>query len=98
MVASKAVNKHQTDTDNKCGTITISCYVLASGVDGPRFYLVKAEKIDPQTFKGDFSKKHNDPPGSKVISTPNAYMTDKVWNEMAPTFSKGFRDIPVIND
>ena len=60
--------------------------------------MVKAEKIDIQTFKGDFTKKHKAPPGSKVIPTPNAYMTNKVWNELAPAFAKGLRDLPAIKD
>ena len=98
VLASKAVKKHQTNTDDNHGTITISCCGLASGVDGPRFYLVKAEKIDLQTFKGDFTKKHKAPPGSKVIPTPNAYLTDKVWNNLAPAFTKGLRDLPVIKN
>ena len=69
MVASKAVKKHQKNTDNNHRTVTISFCGLASGVDGPLFYLVKAENIDIQTFKGDFTKKHKAPPGSKVIPT-----------------------------
>ena len=80
MIASKAVKKHQTNTDNKRGTITFYRCGLASGVDGPRFYLMKAEKIDIQTFKDNFAKKHKAPLGSKVITLPNAYTTDKVWN------------------
>ena len=98
MVASKSVKKHQTNTENNCRTITISCCGLVSGVDGPRFYLVKAENIDIQTFKGDFAKRHKAPPGLKVIITPNAYMTDKVWNELVPVFSKVLCDLLVIND
>ena len=98
MVYYKAVKKHQTNTDNNCGTITISCCGLASGVDGTRFYLVKVEKIDLQNFKGDFAKKHKAPPGSKVSPTPNAYMNYKAWNELAPAFTKGLRDLPVIKD
>ena len=95
MVYSKSVNKHQTNTDNKCGTITISHCGLASGSDDPHFYLAKAENIDIQTFKGDFAKNHKAPPGSKAIPTPNAYMTNKVWNELAPAFSKRLLDLPV---
>ena len=98
MVASKAVKKHQTNTNDNRRTITISCCGLASGGDGPCFYLSKAENIDIQTFKGDFAKKHKAPPGSKAIPTPNAYMTNKVWNELAPAFSKGLCDLPVIKD
>ena len=98
MVASNAVKKHQTNKDDNRGTITISQCGLASGVDGPRYFLVKAEKISLQTFKGDFAKKHNAPPGSKFIATPNAYMTDKVWNDIAPPFAKGLRDLPGIKE
>ena len=98
MLASKAVKKHQTNMDDDHGTITISCCGLASGVDDPHFYLAKAENIDLQTFKGNFAKKHKAPPGPKVILMPNAYMTDKVWNKLAPDFAKGLRDIPVIKD
>ena len=96
MVASKAVKKHQMNTDDNCGTITISRYGIASGVDDPHFYLVKTEMIDIQTFNSNFEKKHKAPPGSKVIPTPNAYMTNKVWNDLAPDFAKQLRDLPVI--
>ena len=96
VLTSKAANKHQTNLDYNRGTITIYRFDPASGVDGPRFYLVKAEKIDIQNFKVDFSKKHKAHPGSKVIPTPNAYMTDKVWNDLTPDFAKGFCDVPVI--
>ena len=98
MIASKAVKKHQTNTDDNRGTITIYRCGLASGFDGPRFYLVKAEKIDIQTFKVNFTKKHKAPPGSKVIPTPNAYMTDNFWKKLAPAFAKVLRDLPVIKD
>ena len=63
VVASKDVKKHQTNTDNNRRTITIFICGIASGVDGPRFYLVKAENIGIQNFKGDFKKKHKAPPG-----------------------------------
>ena len=98
MLASKAVKKHQTNTEDKRGTITISCYGLASGVDGPRFYLVKAENIDLQNLKNNFAKKHKATPGLRVIPKPNAYMTDKVWNKLAPDFDKVICDLPVIKD
>ena len=82
--------------DDNRGSITIARCGIASGSDGPCFYLIKGEKVDLDTFKGDFSSKHGAPPGSKVIATPNAYMTDKVWNEMADTFAKGLRDLPLV--
>ena len=60
--------------------------------------MVNTENIDIQTFKSDFANKHKAPPGSKVIPTPNAYMTGKVWNELAPAFAKVLCDLPVIKD
>ena len=92
------VKKNQINKSDNRGTITIARCGLASGADGPCFYLVKAEKIDVQTFKGNFSIKHGAPPGSKVIPTPNSSMTDKVWNEMAPSFEKGLQDIHVVKN
>ena len=98
LVASKYVKKHNITKDDNRGTITVSRCGLASGADGPSFYLVKDEKIDLQTFKGNFSTKNGAPPESKVIPDPNAYMTDKVWNEMAPAFAKILQDMPVVKN
>ena len=86
VVASKYVKKNQINKGDNPGTIAISCCGLASGADGPISYLVKSEKIDLQKIKGNFSTKHGAPPGSEFITKTNAYMTDKVWNEMAPAW------------
>ena len=98
VVASKYLRKHQINKGDNRGTITIARCGLASVTDGPSFYLVKANKIDLHTFKGNSLTKHGSPSGSKVIPTPNAYMTDKVWNEMAPAFAKGLQDMPVVKN
>ena len=98
IAASKYVKKHQINKGENHGTITIARCGLASGADGPRFYLVKADKINLQTFKGKFSTKHGAPPGSKIIPTLNAYMTDKVCNEVSPAFSKGLQDMHVVKN
>ena len=92
------VKKHQINKGENRGTITISRCGLASGAYGPIFYMVKAEKIDLHTFKGNFSTKNGAPPGSKVIPTPNSSMTDKVWNKMVPSFEKGLQDIHVVKN
>ena len=82
--------------DDNRASITITRCGLASGDEGPRYFLVKADKIENKALKGDFSKKHGGPPGSKVIPTPNAYMTDKTWNEMSTAFAKALRKLPVV--
>ena len=92
------MNKQQINKSDNRGTITIARCGLASGVDGPRFFLVQGEKVDQSTFTGNFAAKHDAPCGSKVIATPNAYMTDKVWNEMSTAFAAGVHQLKVICD
>ena len=82
--------------DDNRGSITIARCGIASRLDGPRFYLIKGEKVDLETFQGDFYSKHGAPHVSKVISTPNAYTTNKVRNEMADNFSKGLQALPLV--
>ena len=88
VVASKYVKKHQINKGKNCGTTKIARCGLALGAEIPCFYLAKKENINLRTLKGNFSTKHGDLPGSKFIPTLNAYMTDKVWNDMEPAFSK----------
>ena len=96
VVASKYIKKQQINKDDNRGTVTIAGSGLKNGQEGPRFFLVKAEKVEHSTFK-TFAAKHKTPSGSRVIPTPNAYMTDKVWNEMAEDFAIGLRKLPVID-
>ena len=96
VVASKYVKKHHIDQGENRGAITIASFCLSSVEYGPCFYLLKAENINQHTFQGNFSTKHGAPPGSNFIPTLNAYMTDKVWNDMAPAFAKILWDVPVV--
>ena len=80
---------------NNRGTITIARRGLASGADGPQLFLVKAEKIDLDTFKKEFSGKQSAPTDPQVFTTTNEYRTDKVWNEMLKDFSPGLQDISI---
>ena len=64
--------------DDNHGSITIDQCGFASGSDDDRFYLIKGENIDLETFKGDFSSKHGDPPGSNIIATTNVFINGKM--------------------
>lgn len=44
--------------------------------------LANGKKLEMKKLKG-FDKNHSCPPFSKVIMTPNAYLTDKVWSDLA---------------
>ena len=52
--------------------------------------------IDLDTFKGKFSRKHIDPNVSQATATPNAYMTDKVWNETSKDFANGLLALTIV--
>ena len=74
VVASNHVKKHQMNKDGNRGSITIARCGISAGADGPRYLLVKAEKIEHKSFH-NFDKNHKaHPAGSKVIASPNAYM------------------------
>ena len=45
--------------------------------------------MDLDTLREYFVKKHNAPPGSGVYSTPNAYLNDETWRNIAPAFCEG---------
>ena len=83
--------------DNRCSITAVRSGVSA-GAEGPRFFLAAAEEIKYKTLNANFSKKHNAPPGSKVIATPNAYMTNDAWNLISEDFAKGLRQLPVVRD
>ena len=66
VVASMYVKKYQMSKDNNHGSITIVRVGLAVGVEGPRFFLAKGEKVDHVALK-KIDKDHSAPAGSKVI-------------------------------
>ena len=78
-------------------SITILRVGSAAGCDGPIIFLVKGEKIECEALK-DIVKNFGCPPGSCVIPTPTAYMTDKAWNELIPKLIEGIRAMPGIRD
>ena len=59
-------------------SITVVQTGSTAGVTGPTIILLKGEK-KRQQFTDEFLEKHGLAPGSTIIMTPNAYMTDKAW-------------------
>ena len=43
-------------------------------------------------------KNHNAPAGSKVVMTPNAFMTDETWRNIATDLCRGIRQMDGIRD
>ena len=68
-----------------------------AGDQGPFIFLTTGKTIDRQVMK-DLEKNFGCPPGSLVVPSPSAFMTDEVWLKLVPTFAKGIRAMPVIKD
>ena len=50
-------------------------------------------------YNEEFLKKHGAPPGSIIVITENAYLTNEVWDEdTVPQLIKTIRNMPVIRD
>ena len=77
-----------------CGT--------AAGTEGPSIYLMAGEDI-PRALMGQFDSsagltKHGAPENSFVVMTPNAFTTDRAWDESAGKLANGIRMLPVVRD
>jgi hypothetical protein len=90
IIGSTERKKHEKNTSDSQLSITVVRINLAAGVEGPHFYLGKGKDGPVASMKkGFFSSKYTTPPGSYVKMTPNAYMTNVVWNKLAADISKG---------
>ena len=59
-------------------SITIVRTGTVGGTTGPTIILLKGEKKNP-IYTDEFLVKHGMAPGSTIIMTENAYMTDNAW-------------------
>lgn len=81
--------KHEKNVADCRETISIVRVGSAANVDGPRFFLAKGKEIELDSFK-KLDSYYKVPEGSRVIMTPNAYMTDEAWKEVVPHLCRGF--------
>ena len=93
-VVKKKHEKNNSDCRDSITTVRIGS---AGGAGGPRIFLAKGKSSELKTLS-DMPKNHNSPPGSCVVMTPSAYMTNDAWFEMCEGMCKGIRQMPVIRD
>ena len=85
IIGSAARQKHEKNTSDCQQSTTVVRIGSAAGVEGPQFFLGKGKEQHVPSFrKAIFSRIHKVPVGSCVNMTPNAYMTNLVWNAIAP--------------
>jgi hypothetical protein len=100
IIASLSKKKVEKITDDCRASITSVRCGMASGEEGPYIFLAKGQKIERQSLTGDISERSVVPlpVGSRVIMSPNAYMTDEVYLTLFPFLCKGIRQMPVIKE
>jgi len=89
--------KHEKNNSDSRDSITTVRIGSAGGAGGPRIFLAKGKSNELKTLS-DMPKNHNSPPGSCVVMTPSAYMTNEAWAAMSEGMCKGIREMPVIRD
>ncbi len=82
--------------DSRC---SISMYRTGciAGDTGPTIFLCSGKK-KRAGFTDKVLLQNGAAPGSTIIMTENAYMTNDAWEEMAPNIVKGIRQMPVVRD
>lgn len=101
VIASLARKKTEKITEDDRESITSVRMGTAAGASGPFIFLAKGKSDDniPKSLRGDLSKNRKGVPlHSRVIMTPNAYMTDEAWINLVEDFCKGVRSMPVVRD
>jgi hypothetical protein len=93
------VKKHKKNTQDNCDSITIVRIGSAGGTSGPWTFLIKWKDLEKGCSLHNLEKNfHRVPPGSKVVCTDNAYVTNKTWVQLAPFIAKGICSMPHIKD
>ena len=78
-----------------CVSITVARTGSTTGGTGPTVFLVKSENKG-FIFTDKFLEKHGLAPGSTIIMTPNAYMTDEAWVLLSKAIVKVYRPMPLL--
>ena len=94
-------NKHENNISGYRFSVTTVRVGSAAGVDGPRVYLAKGERLKQTTMKRFGRGEHDHhpaPEGTFIEMTPNAYMTEQAWKNINPKLCKGMRKMKGVRD
>lgn len=90
--------KHEKNTGDCRDSLTTIRVGRAPGDKGPNFFLMKG-KTPRAGYTSAFLLAHGAPPGSAIVMTENAYLTNEVWDkDVTPLLIKGIRSMDVIKD
>ena len=93
----KLKTKHERILSDSRVSITIVRTAATRGATGPTHFLIEGVKVKAG-YTPAWLLRHGAAPGSGIIGTPTAFMTEEAWLGMAEERAKGIRAMPVIKD
>ena len=98
VVACAQKKKHEKLLQDCRVSITMVRTGSVGGTTGPTIFLLKGVKQTKKEFTDEFLVKYGCAPGSTIIMTESAYMTDEAWLEASKAIIKGYRNMPYVKD
>jgi hypothetical protein len=90
VIACASKRKQEKEADDSRVSVTSLRCGNAAGAQGPTFILMKG-KLKRDGFHDQFLEKNGAAPGSTILMTPNAFMTDDSFDAMAAKLATGTR-------
>ena len=91
------MKKHQSITNDSRVRITNCRLIRCAGDKCPWFGLAKGKRLRKGYSAWELEKR-GAPPGSRIIMCENAYMSNEVFEILAPYLAEAIRNMPVVRD
>jgi hypothetical protein len=96
-IVARHRSKMEKRSDNSRLSLTAIRIGNAGGSEGPWIFLYKGRAHQYRSLsENNLVQKHGAPLESTCHLSPNAYLTNQVWLELAPIIARGIREMPVI--
>ena len=89
-VGDKAKKKHETNIDDSRVSVTAFRLGTFGGTNGPTGFAMKGERKKAGDTN-EFLVRHGAAPGSIMVMTPSAFVTDLAWDTMMDSILPGIR-------
>ena len=97
VIGASDKKKHEKLLQDSRVSITIVRTGTVGGTTGPTIFLIKGDKVRKH-YSDEFLVRNGCAPGSTVIATENAYMTDQAWEKTTVAIVKGYRHLPYVKE
>ena len=67
------------------------------GSNGPTGFIMAGQRVKTG-YTEAYLERHGAAPGSQILMTESAFMTEECWEEMTPKYVDGYRKMPYIVD